>query len=160
LFPYNSRFIQFHLGIELWWIYWKDQDCWVLDPGKYSHVGIYDNFLYNYVNRRDTKFSCCIVINMPPRWLVTHQSPNSLNEGNEWAAEVSISAAKKLDFFPKEKSMIKISQKKPTNPPSHFKYTYNSKRSKLIMPSWLDLYNNIHYEYLPEFMPHNDLKVR
>jgi hypothetical protein len=56
--------------------------------------------------------------------------------------------------------MIKMSQKKPASPPPFFKDTDNGMNSKVILPSWLDLYNKLHYEDFPEFMPHSDPEVR
>jgi hypothetical protein len=82
-------------------------------------------------------------------------------ERRKWENQRGIhSTAKKLDFPPKAESVIRMSQKKPTNPPPLFKDTDNNTTSKVMLPSWLDLYNKIHYEYFPEFTPHNDPEVR
>jgi hypothetical protein len=53
-----------------------------------------------------------------------------------------------------------MSQKKTTNPPPLFKDRDNNTTSKVMLPSWIDLYNKIQYEYFLEFTPHTDPKVR
>jgi hypothetical protein len=53
-----------------------------------------------------------------------------------------------------------MSQKKTTNPPPLFKDRDNNTTSKVMLPSWIDLYNKIQYEYFLEFTPHSDLEVR
>jgi hypothetical protein len=91
---------------------------------------------------------------------VIHWSPKTLKGGSDKIIEASILATKKLDFSPKGESVIRMSQKKPSNPPLLFKDTDNNNSSKLILPSSIDLYNKIHYEYFPEFTPHSDPEVR
>jgi hypothetical protein len=56
--------------------------------------------------------------------------------------------------------MIKMSRKKPTNPPPLFKDTNTSMKSKVLLPTWLDLDNKIHHDDFLEFAPHSDPKVR
>jgi len=77
---------------------------------------------------------------MPQRRPVTYRSPKTPKGGSEQVGEASISATKKLKFSPKAESVIKMSQKNPSIPPPLFKDTNNRTASKVIMPSWLDLY--------------------
>jgi hypothetical protein len=91
---------------------------------------------------------------------MTHQSPKTLKGGSEQTGKTSNSATKELDFSPKEEPMIKMSQKKPTNPPPLFKDTDMSMTSKVLLPTWLDLYKKIHHDDFPEFTPHSDPEVR
>jgi hypothetical protein len=48
-------------------------------------------------------------------------------------------------------------QKKPPAPPPLYKDTDSNTSSKISLSTWHDLYNKIHHDDFPEFMPHSDL---
>jgi hypothetical protein len=56
--------------------------------------------------------------------------------------------------------VIKILQKKPLVLPSLYKDMDITMIAKVPIPSSLELYNKIHHDDFPEFIPHRDLKLR
>jgi hypothetical protein len=74
--------------------------------------------------------------------------------------EALSTTTKELEYSPNMEPMIKMSQKKHTSPPLLYKDTDASTTSKVLMPSWLNLYNKIHHDDFLEFTPHSNPKVR
>jgi hypothetical protein len=97
---------------------------------------------------------------MLPQRPTTRQSSKTLKGRSEQTREFFSSVVKALEFSPKTEPMIKMSQKKSANPPPLYKDTNVSTTSKVLMPTWINLYNKIHYDEFPEFTPYSDSEVR
>jgi len=126
----------------------------------WTHVFTVNYFFLKYLDRKGDELSCVVAGKMFPRRPTTHQSPKTPKGRNEQAGEASSSRTKAIEFSSKMEPVIKMSQKKPTNPPPLYKDIVASSKFKVLLPTWLDLYNKIYHDDFPEFTPHSDLEVR
>jgi hypothetical protein len=118
-------------------------------------------FLFSFCFYTVSTILFFVVGTMPPRKPTTRRSSRAPKMKESEVGEGSSQGiAKQLEYALRLEHVIKTKTRKVFIDPPAFGYTKERIRSKIVLPHWGDLFNKIIQEEYPEYVPHDDPRVR